>query len=324
MNISKQTKQQIIEKAQHYMHEKGLSQNAMEAHVTRANNGHGVSIAYLSDMFRGKTTTGNKQTAIDDKYYLRVAKAINMEIKKTYRKHHDTDNYMMCMNAFSDARDSKVASGIDGGTGNGKSYAKEHYLHIHPKGTYVVNCDEDLTSKSFFVEMAYCTGVSPDGPIYEIRKRIIHKLKNEEDAFLIIDECENMKDRGWGTMKKFMDDLKGICPIIFIGANDFEAMLQKKANKNKTPFPQVLSRIREGGFTKLFALSIDDAFDICKPHGITNKTYVKAMFTKCPNMRELTGFIEKVLREADNTHREIDELIELHCNIKKQPATINQ
>lgn len=320
--ISKQNKQHIIEKAHLYMQEKGLSQNAMEAHINKSNGGHGVSIAYLSDMFRGKTTTGNKQTAIDDKYYLRIAKAINLQIKKTYRKHHDTDNYIMCMNAFSDARDSKISSGIDGGTGNGKSYAKEQYLAANPKGTYVVNCDEDLTSKGLFVEMAHRTGVSPDGPISELRKRIIHKLRNEEDAFLIIDECENLKDRAWGTLKKFMDDLKGICPIIFIGANDFEAMLQKKANKNKTPFPQVLSRLREGGFTKLFALSLDDAFEVCRPYSITSKTYVKAIFDKCPNMRELTGFIEKVMREADNTHRSTDELIELHCNIRKQ--TVNQ
>ena len=314
--IDKSTKNQIIEASRRYINENNLSQDAFTEHVRKMNGGQGFSVAYLNDMLKGKHTTGQKQTPIKDKYFMLIAKSINLQVRKTYRKHHDTDNYMMCVNAFNDARDSRLPYAVDGPTGEGKSYAALEYIRTHPKNTYYVRCDGDLTAKSFFVELAHSLGMTPGGPIYDIRKNVIQKLRGESDALLIIDEAENLKDRAWESMKRVMDDLKGYSGIAFIGANEFEQQLQRKADRLKGCFPQVLRRIREGGIQHLFALTVEDAIDICRAYGITSKSHVKAMFDKTRNTAQLTSMIEKVLREAEQERRNPLDLIEVYCNVQ--------
>lgn len=309
------TKHQIIEAARAYMQSNGLSQDGFTEHVKKMNGGQGINVAYLNDMLKGRLTTGGKQTPIDDKYFHRVAKAINFVVKKSYRKHHDTDNYLLCMQTFSEARDSKMPMLVDGLTGEGKTYAALEYLRQNPKNSYYVRCDGDLTAKSFFVEFSLALGLSPYGPIADLRRNVIHKLRNETDPFVIVDEAENMKDRGWDSNKRIMDDLKGICSIVYIAANNFEAQLQKKADKGKGCYPQILRRLREGGIVQLFQLTIEDAMDISKQYGITSKQHVRAMFDKCRNTAELTSMIAKVLREADQNDRNVLDLIELYCNM---------
>lgn len=314
--IDRSTKTNIIEAARLYMQSNGLSQDAMTGHVKKMNGGNGFSVAYLNDMLKGKFTTGNQQTPINDKYYMQLARSINFTVRKTYRKHHDTANFQLCMDTFSEARDSKMPYAIDGETGEGKSYTAEQYMQQHPKNTYLVRCDGDLTAKSFFMELAYSLGMKPSGAIFDIRKNVIQKLKNETDALLIIDEAENLKDRAWESMKRVMDDLKGYCGIAFIGANNFEQQLQKKADRMKGCFPQVLRRIREGGIVCLVPFILDDCADICKEYGITSKAHVKALYDKCRNTAQLTSMIEKVMREHDQDNKySVHDLIELYCNV---------
>ncbi len=310
--LDKNTKQQIVEAARNYAEQGKLSQDAFCEYVKAMNGGQSFSVAYWNDLLKGKITTGQKQTPIDDKYFLRIAKAINYTVRKSYRRHHDTDNFLACMSTFADARESRMPVLIDGLTGEGKSYAAMQYMRQNPKNTYYVRCDGDLTAKSFFVELAHALGIQASGPIYDLRKNAIKKLY-EADSQLIIDEAENLKDRAWESMKRVMDDLKGYTSIVFIGANEFESQLEKKAMRMKGCFPQILRRLREGGIIQLFQLTIDDAFDICRHYGITSKDHVRAMFHKCPNTAQLTSMIERVMREADQGGRDVLSVIEIYC-----------
>jgi DNA transposition AAA+ family ATPase len=318
--INKQTKLQIVDAARQYMQNNGLSQDKFSELVKRMNGGAGFSVAYLNDMLKDKFTTGHKQTAIDDKYFMRIAKAINLSVRKSYRQHIDTDNYMQCITTFNDARESGLPHAIDGSTGDGKSYAAEEYVKQNPKNTYIVRCDGDLTAKSFFMELAHALGMNFEGPIYNIRKNVINKLVNEQSQapLLIIDESENLKDRAWDGLKRIMDDLKGYCGIVFIGANEFENKLQTKAKRMKGCFPQVYRRIREGGFTQLFKMTLDDVSVIAKMYGIGNRDQVKSLFDNCQNIGELTAMLEKIMREHDNTNTSVETLIDLYCNVQRR------
>jgi len=318
--ITKETKLQIVDAARHYMQTNVLGQDKFAEHVKKMNGGAGFSVAYLNDMLKGKFNTGHKQTEIDEKYFLRIAKAINLNVRKSYRHHLDTDNYMQCITTFDDARESRLPHAIDGGTGDGKSYAAEQYVKQNPKNTYLVRCDGDLTAKSFFVELAHALGMSYDGPTYNIRKNIINKLVNEQSQspLLIIDESENLKDRAWDSLKRIMDDLKGYCGIAFIGANEFQTKLETKAKKMKGCFPQVYRRIREGGFTRLFKLTLDDVTGIAKLYTITKQSHIKSLFDNCRNIGELTAMLERITREHDTTGTPVDDLIELYCNVQRR------
>jgi DNA transposition AAA+ family ATPase len=315
--ISKSTNQQIMEEARRYMTSNHLSQDGFSEHV-RKMTGQAFSVAYLNDMLKGNLTTGTKDTPIQDKYFLRVADAINLKVRRSFRQHHDTVNYQMCMNTFEDARETCMPFAIDGATGDGKSYTAQEYTRQNPKSTYIVRCDGDLTAKSFFIELAHSLQMTHDGAIYNIRKNVIQKLSNEDNALLIIDEAENLKDRAWESLKRIMDDLKGKCGIVFIGANSFQAQLERKAAKLKGCFPQVCRRIREGGFTTLFSMTLEDVTDIAAQYKITKPILVKALFDTCRNMGELTSMIERVLRESDSTNKTVEDLIELYCNLQRR------
>ncbi len=292
--ITKAQKQTIVSKAIHYMDTKKLSQNEFSRIA-------GISSAYMSDIINGKLTTGAKNTEIKEGYFIKIAQAIGINMEKPLWWHLDTDNFLAMVDSFNQAREQKVPFAIDGETGMGKSYTADLYLKMYPTNTYKVICDNDLTAKSFMNELAYSIGVKPIGATYNIRKSVIQHLKGKRDALLIIDEAENLKDRAWGSIKRIMDDLKGISGIVFIGANGFEAMLQKKANKLINPFPQVNSRIREGGFKQLFDFEESDILGVCQQHGITEKEVITIIRNRCRNMRELAGAIIKLKRAQKST-----------------------
>ena len=292
--LTKAQKQTIVAEASKYMDAKKLSQNEF-ARIA------GISSAYMSDIMNGKLTTGAKNTEIKEDYFIKIAKAIGVNMENPLWWHIDTDNFLSIIDTFRQAREQKVPFAIDGETGMGKSYAADLYLKMYPTNTYKVICDNDLTAKSFMNELAYSIGIKPIGATYNIRKSVVQHLKGKREALLIVDESENLKDRGWGSIKRIMDDLKGLCGIVFIGANGFEAMLQKKANKLITPFPQVNSRIREGGFKKLFDFEENDILGVCKEHDIKDKEVITILRNKCRNMRELAGAIIKLKRAQKST-----------------------
>jgi DNA transposition AAA+ family ATPase len=303
---TKAQKTEIVNQARLYMSGKDLSQSKLAKLA-------GISPAYMSDIMNGKFVTGPKETPISDDYFRRLARAIGWMTTKTYWTHFDTDNYHAVIDTLNRARESKIPHAVDGYTGAGKSYAIEQYKLQYPKNTYVVRCDDDLTAKSFMQELAYSVGLKPLGAAYNIRKMVIHKLENEPNALLIIDEAENLKDRAWGSIKRILDDLKGRCGIVFIGANEFEATMKKKADKMKACFPQVYSRIKEGGFTAMFPLSLEDVQGVCESFRISEKPVVNMLFDTCENWRELAGSIKKLLREMDEnpnySMKEISEIL---------------
>jgi transcriptional regulator with XRE-family HTH domain len=312
---TKAQKTEIVNQARLYMSGKDLSQSKLARLA-------GISPAYMSDIMNGKLVTGPKSTPISDEYFVKLARAIGWMTKKTYWTHFDSDNYLSVIDTLNDARESKVPHAIDGNTGAGKSYAIEQYKLQYPKNTYIVACDDDLTAKSFMQELAYSVGLKPLGAAYNIRKMVIHKLENEPNALLIIDEAENLKDRAWGSIKRILDDLKGRCGIVFIGANEFEVTMKKKAYKMKACFPQVYSRIKEGGFTAMFPLSLEDVQGVCESFRITDKTVIRSLFDICENWRELAGAIKKLLRGMDqHPGEDIQDLFEVLFNVKISKTT---
>lgn len=272
------------------MQAKNISQNEMSRIC-------GITAAYMSDIMNGKLTTGTKDTPIKDSYFGKIAQAIGYKLESPMWWNLETDNYILIINTLKDARASRVPCAIDGETGQGKSHAVNIYLQDFPSNTYKVTCDDDLTSKSFIMEMAMSVGIKPIGATYNIRKAIIQKLSKEPNAQVIIDESENAKDKTWGSMKRIMDDLKGICSVVFIGSNDFKGTMEKKADRLKTPFPQVHSRIKEGGYVKLHPFTKEDVVDVCMEHKITDHEVVKLLIANCKNMRERAGAIIKLKRE---------------------------
>ena len=254
-----------------------------------------------------KSTRGDKTTftSIKDRVFLMLAAAIGMETSSSW-KHFDTDNYMIIINKLNTLRASKLPGCIDGDTGAGKSYAIGRYRKMYPGNTFIVTCDEDMSVKDLIIACAEAVNCETEGTKIAIRKQITRTLSRKDDPMLIIDEAENLKVGAYGGIKAMMDALKGICPIVLIGANDYEEKLKKLAEKKRNPFPQVYSRIKQGHFEQLLPFDQGDVTTICQDLGITDAETTRYLAAICANMRELEGCVSDLLKESLSTGRPVD------------------
>lgn len=303
-------KEAIVEAAETYMRSKATVGNPKGLSQAKLAKLADITPAYLSAMVNrnwNSMKAGGKLVEISDQYFHKIAIAIAFEIEEVVWKHFNLYNQELCEFAFIDARETKLPHAIDGDTGLGKSHSVTRCLTESPEFTYVVTCADDMTAKGFIRALARAVSVNDEGTTMDIRLAIVRKLQHEKNALIIIDEAENLKDRSWGSIKAMMDSLKGFCGIVLIGANDFEKTLETKAKRNKTPFPQVLRRIREGGFIRLTTMEKSEVEDICMAVGIYQKEIIEILYQHSSNVGELEGNVKKLFRMSE----EMDEVVSL-------------
>ena len=258
-----------------------------------------------------KSISGGREvfTSVKDAKFLALANACEVDTGAEWR-HFDTDNYMQMVNAFEDSRHDKKPRCIDGMTGTGKSYAADHYRKPRTANTFKATCDGDMSAKDFMVEVAEACGVNSTGTRVAIRKRIVKKITERTDSpLLIIDEAENLKEGAYSGIKAMMDTLRGQCGIVLIGANNYEGYLKKKSDTQKTPFPQVYSRIKQGGFTSLYVLAKADVKDICNQLSIADTAVIDYLYNECNNMRELEGAVTSLIEESARLNEPITTVL---------------
>ena len=307
----------IVEAAKAYKRQFATIDNPEGLSDSKLAQNADISKAYMSAMMNRQWNAmkaGKTTVAVKDVYFRRLAKTINFVVEKVYWKHFDLANYNACMNAFDDAIITKKPCAIMGKTGSGKSYAIDSFLRAYPENTYRINLDSDMTKNAFLHELAEVVKVSAVGTAYQIRKAIQTKIAKEVNAKLIIDECENAKkkDGVFGSVKAIMDALKGICPVILVGTPDLKTHIENKAAKQVTPYHQLERRINEGvGWVELFDQDKGEVKSICSEMGIVQSDAVQLIHDKTKNIGELSGAIEKLLREIEESGEEMSlELIE--------------
>lgn len=287
-------KETIVRAFQSYLSDKGISQNKFAGLVD-------VNVGYLSAMSNRKwneMAVGSKTVKIDDLYFNRIAKFLNLNLSENFWGHFDTDNYIQIVNTLEDARRMKERKALDGATGTGKTYGVTEYKRQNPAGVYLVRCAYDLTAKSFMLEMAEALGLKEFGNRAQIRKAIVKRLLSDTNApLLIIDEAENLKDGTWGAIKAMCDDLEGHCGIVIVGANKFQKSLSNKAKNNIGCFPQIYRRFKVG-FVTCFDLSLEDVQNVCNQLGIRMKQVQNWLFDNYENLGELSDALVTVQREA--------------------------
>lgn len=248
-------------------------------------------------------------SSIKDIKFLSLGRAVGLEFNGDYWPHFNTDNYMMICNVLQEARERKIPYCIDGDTGSGKTYSITRYHQERSGDTFVVTCAGDMSVKDFITEVAEAVGCETVGSKVQIRKRIVKHLSKKDDPVLIIDEAENLKDGAYDGIKAMMDSLKGVCGMVIVGANDYQEKLQKLSDKKKKSFPQIYSRLKEGGFSRLFEMGREDVSTICNALNIRDKSLIGLLANYCGNMRELSGTVTTLLKEADQAGRPVDTVL---------------
>lgn len=309
--LSTETKEKIVSTVENFIEtRRGTAGFHVESFLNSVDNVNKTDWSYLRNRKWDKvrTVTRGKEvfSSVKDVKFLSLGRAVGLEFEGDYWPHFRTDNYMMICNVLQEARERKIPYCIDGDTGSGKTYSITRYHQERSADTFVVTCAGDMSVKDFIVEVAEAVGCEAVGSKVQIRKRIVKHLSKKNDPVVIIDEAENLKDGAYDGIKAMMDSLKGICGIVIVGANDYQDKLQKLAEKKKKSFPQIYSRLKEGGFSQLFEMGREDVSVICNALNIRDKSLIGLLANYCGNMRELSGTVTTLLKEADQAGRPVD------------------
>lgn len=262
-----------------------------------------VGEAYVTHIVKKKLTIG--ETEIKDKYYYAICDVIGLNLNGKIWKHFNTYNFQLIVNQIKKTRDTKGRSTIDGDTGAGKSYACKRYKTRFPQGTYVVTCSAIENSKEFAINIAESVGVETHGTAGSIIKRVVKKLRADDDAILIIDEAEHIKQKsGYINIIKSLADLLENQVAFMLCGMDINDILQKGYDRNKQNFRQTARRFSEREHCNKDIR--EDVIMICQKLGIHNKPSQKWMANRMHNFGELEAFAVKVMEEAQKQETTIN------------------
>ena len=254
-----------------------------------------VGEAYISQIMQGKTHIGS--TEIKDKYYVDLCKAIGYQLKMEVWRHFNTQNFKQMIPTIMESRVEKERFTIDGDTGSGKSHACREYKMKFPMRTYVVTCSAVENSKEFAKNIAEVVGVDSFGTAGTIIKKVIDKLKKEDDVILIIDEAEHIgKKSGYiHVIKSLADGLDRTVSVGLVGMG-INKILQDGYEKNKQNFRQTSRRFCN---RELLETSIqEDVYKTCEELGLKEESVKKWFANRVRNFGELEVYIKKAFKEA--------------------------
>ena len=294
-------KQSIMQAAQAYMMEKGISQNEL-AKLT------GVNSSYLSGMMKGIFTFTNsrngKESDIDDKWFQAVASKIGFKLTKEYWPLVETEQFIDIVKELTEAKETATTRIIVGETGCGKSYTVDRFHQAYPSGTYVITCNQNDSISDLIRKIQKELRVNFDGSVsYKIDRISIELSRmadNAQQPMLIFDEAEYLSVRGLLSIKTIYDYLKGICSIVMIGTSDILNKLEK--SKRKEGMPQFIRRFKAG---IRHVRPIDRTFARFFEGKGYSKDLTKLLRMNADNYGELADYLEPAIREADRCGKEL-------------------
>lgn len=290
MEITNEIKQQISIKLNDYLKEFNLSQNEF-SEATKING------RYISAIVNGETYTGS--TAISDKYYKQVAKAIYFPLTRDYWETKPTAQMYRQLETLQDARELCRCNVIIGETGCGKSYVTNLFMQKFPTDTYKVTVGSldsigDLLDKVLDV-LNINSPKSKSKKITEIARFLEKKQFQGAKPILIFDECEYMKQPALCSMKELYDNLIGVCGLVLIGTDQLIENVERMSKKNRAGIPQFYRRIKHGirvldSIDRKYPLFLDDIEDV---------DLKKWLINNCANYGELHDVLVPAKMEAE-------------------------
>lgn len=257
----------------------------------------GVGITYVNQILKRKTHIGS--TEIKDKYYLRLAQAVGLEIKTEVWQHFNTANFQQMIIKIQECRATAERATIDGDTGSGKTHALRQYLKRYPNETFIVTCSAVENAKEFAVNIGEAVGVETFGTAGTIIKKVVKKLLQCEQPILIIDEAEHIgKKTGYiNIIKSIADGLDGKVGFMLVGMGINE-ILKKGYERNKQNFRQTARRF--GRRENLLSDISEDIEQICQSLSLS-QTVANWLKKRVQNFGDLEIIIKDAFAEAEKS-----------------------
>jgi DNA transposition AAA+ family ATPase len=310
--MTNEQKQQIVDAANAYCIEKGLSQSEISRQT-------GINAGYLSNMLKGtfKVSGGD----IADKWFFSLADFIGFSTKKVYWEPIATPQFMQIINALESAKEHQLTKMLIGPTGCGKTFAIDKFCNIHPVHTYritisslynlgdlVAELMDKVKAETVATNPARMNGYSLKVRVDKIIDKLIEVKRSGGKPIIIIDEGENMEISLLKMFKALYDALKDYCAIVLIGTERLRnRMLNKNGNvkgRNREALPELYRRFKAGDKN---ITPIDQKFTLILDKYVDDKGLRKLLTELCANYGELHDFLEPALREADQAGQPLTE-----------------
>jgi DNA transposition AAA+ family ATPase len=304
--MTQEQKKQIMGALESYMSEHGISQNEV---IKRS----GVNSNYITEMRRGhySVTVGEKEVAIADKYFQKIADLAGISTRKTYWKMQPTTQLKEALAVLEDARQFGDMNLVIGDTGAGKSYAIDLFKRKYPNEVFVVTVSQLDKIGDILDEIMELLKITPEKGDKKKLKAIVARLRDMKmegrHPLLIFDECEYMKQITFNAVKEFHDKLvlPKYCGVVLSGHYQLASKVEKLKKSNREGIPQLYRRIKFG-IRYLSEIDRTAGFDLFLS-GIEDKSLRRFLCENCENYGELHDVLVPAFREADRTGEEVTE-----------------
>lgn len=263
-----------------------------------------VNPAYLVHMRKRDfgIKSGDKTTAIADKYFLRIANYINFKIGTSYWETKPTIQLKEVLTCLSIARTQLDTTVLIGETGSGKTYSLQTFENKFPGEVFTIKVGASDNLKDLISKVLEVLKVSPlkttaSAGIGQIAVKLKTLKEQGQYPILVFDEAEYMKHQALCAFKELYDILHHECALALIGTNELIININKLVKRNHPGIAQLFRRIK---FKIHHLPPIDKRFEqfiMDVPPELR-----KWLQYNCENYGELHDVLVPALEEADRSN----------------------
>lgn len=304
--MQQEQKQQIVDAANSYIKDKGLSANDL----SRLS---GVNSGYLSQMLRGQFTTvvNNKDVTIADQWFAKLATAIDLPLTKQFWEALATPQFIQVISALEKTKLRGDTAMLIGETGCGKTYSIDRFCARNPLHTYRVTVSSVYRLPDLLNELLEKLGIQYSLTDTNHKKRIdlisgkLNEIRhNGGFPIIIIDEGENLEMSVLKAIKALYDAIENKCAMVLVGTEQLLVKLSNLRKRNRDAIPQLYSRFKSG---MRVINSIDKDFTIFFEKHVEDNGLRKLLANVCETYRDLYKYLVPVMRECDTNGTPLTE-----------------
>lgn len=292
--MTKELKKNIIQALEVYIRKNNLIQDDIVAHSV-------VNARYLIEMRKGNFSIRMKDRdiAIADKYFKRIANLIGFQTEKQYWKIQATPQLKEILATLQDAKDNGEVAVLIGETGCGKTFTLSLFKAKYRNevfGIKIGNSDNllDILDKMLAELRLSIERKTKSAKLRQIANHMKKLSENGFDPVFVFDESEYMKQPALCSFKELFDYLNECCSLVLVGTSQLTENIEQLRKKNKAGIPQLYRRIK---FRIRHLPPIDRRFqDFLNG---CDKDTAKWLRDNCENYGELHDVMVPVMREAD-------------------------
>jgi len=273
-----------------------VSQNDV-ASSAEINAGYLINMRKL-DFF---VKSGLNKTAINEKYFIRLAKYINFELSASYWNTMPTIQLKDMVASLSVAKEALDTAVLIGETGSGKTFSLDKFKSQFPTDVFTVKVGSSDNLKDLIGKVLNAVDVerpmnTTSAKIGQIALRLKILREKGYSPMLVFDEAEYMKYPALCAFKELYDNLSKECALVLIGTNELLTTLERLQRHNKPGVAQLFRRIK---FKIHHLPSIDRRFTLFLD-GVQPelKRWVQA---NCNNYGELHDVMVPAITEAEKS-----------------------